>query len=136
MDFVYKTKNPGLDESYRPITPSTQSPIGTATPSHYPDSLRPVLPDSAGEAPSLAAAARDTLDQSNEEENNERAQAQSRFAPPRMFTEPTVAESYHRLLDKECTTLLNEIARLEMTRAMLNKRLGNVMELVSTFCLV
>ncbi|KAJ3779529.1 hypothetical protein GGU10DRAFT_370394, partial [Lentinula aff. detonsa] len=35
----------------------------------------------------------------------------------------------HLLLNKECTNLLNEIDRLEMTRAMLDNRLGNVMEL-------
>ncbi|KAE9399503.1 hypothetical protein BT96DRAFT_775971, partial [Gymnopus androsaceus JB14] len=38
-------------------------------------------------------------------------------------------EPYERLLDKECTNLLIEISRLKMTRAMLNKRLGNVTEL-------
>ncbi|KAJ3915835.1 hypothetical protein F5877DRAFT_47806 [Lentinula edodes] len=42
---------------------------------------------------------------------------------------PPETESYERLLKKECTNLLNEIDRLEMTRAMLNNRLGNVMEL-------
>lgn len=136
VDFLHKTRNPGLDELYQPITPFTQSPIRTATPSHYPDSLRPIVPDRAGEAPNLAAAAKETLDQANEEEDNDMAQAQRRFAPSRMSTGPTESESYYRLLDKECTTLLNEIARLEMTRAMLNKRLGNVMELVSTFFLL
>lgn len=34
------------------------------------------------------------------------------------------------LLKKECTNLLSEIDRLEMTRRMLDKRLGNVMGLV------
>ncbi|KAH7869767.1 uncharacterized protein C8R40DRAFT_1022168, partial [Lentinula edodes] len=44
--------------------------------------------------------------------------------PTSPFSSPS-----HRLLKKECTNLLNEIDRLEMTRAMLNNRLGNVMEL-------
>lgn len=34
------------------------------------------------------------------------------------------------LLKRESTTLLNEIERLEMTRKMLDQRLGNVMGLV------
>lgn len=37
------------------------------------------------------------------------------------------------LLRRESTTLLNEIERLEMTRRMLDKRLGNVMALVGGF---
>ncbi|KAJ3740140.1 hypothetical protein DFH05DRAFT_1537615 [Lentinula detonsa] len=45
------------------------------------------------------------------------------------LTGPSDSESYERLLNKECTNLLNEIDRLEMTRAMLDNRLGNVMEL-------
>ncbi|KAJ3725020.1 hypothetical protein DFJ43DRAFT_960622, partial [Lentinula guzmanii] len=47
----------------------------------------------------------------------------------RTQTGPSDSESYERLLNKECTNLLNEIDRLEMTRAMLDNRLGNVMEL-------
>ncbi|KAJ3763195.1 hypothetical protein EV360DRAFT_34100 [Lentinula raphanica] len=48
---------------------------------------------------------------------------------PTKTSAPGQSESYERLLNKECTNLLNEIDRLEMTRAMLDNRLGNVMEL-------
>ncbi|KAJ4474453.1 hypothetical protein J3R30DRAFT_3258195, partial [Lentinula aciculospora] len=47
------------------------------------------------------------------------------------LTGPSESETYERLLNKECTNLLNEIDRLEMTRSMLDHRLGNVMELAS-----
>jgi len=37
------------------------------------------------------------------------------------------------LMDKECKNLLNEIARLDMARKMQDKRLANVVQLVSLF---
>ncbi|KAE9402242.1 hypothetical protein BT96DRAFT_918423 [Gymnopus androsaceus JB14] len=132
VEFVQNTHHPGLAQPSPPIPfPRTQSPIRTkpATASQYPDSLRSALPDQSGEAPTLSAAAKDTLDQVLEEEEYENVESQRRFAAPRMSTGPTESESYERLLDKECNNLLSEIGRLEMTRAMLNKRLGNVMEL-------
>jgi hypothetical protein len=40
-------------------------------------------------------------------------------------------EASRDLLNRECDTLLSEISRLEMSRDMQNKRLKNVMNLVS-----
>lgn len=40
-------------------------------------------------------------------------------------------EASRALLKRECDNLLSEIARLEMSRGMQNKRLKNVMNLVS-----
>ncbi|KIK63958.1 hypothetical protein GYMLUDRAFT_40170 [Collybiopsis luxurians FD-317 M1] len=125
----------------------------TAAPSQYPENLRSVLPNKPGEAPSIATAARDALGEVIFKEGVEARQlaepssatSEVRAQPllqgdvsatgstprpnVRLQTGLTESESYERLLDKECTNLLNEIDRLEMTRAMLNNRLGNVMEL-------
>jgi len=50
---------------------------------------------------------------------------------PNPAIDPEVAASEKELLNRECDTLLSEIARLEMVRGMQNKRLKNVMNLVS-----
>lgn len=52
---------------------------------------------------------------------------------PNPATDPEVAASEKELLSRECDTLLSEIARLEMVRGMQNKRLKNVMNLVSVW---
>lgn len=45
--------------------------------------------------------------------------------------EPEMKARSRALLEKECHNLLSEIERLEQSRAMQNKRLKNVMNLVS-----
>jgi len=45
----------------------------------------------------------------------------------------TEEEKREVLLRKECQNLINEIDRLEMSRDMLDKRLGNVMALVCNY---
>ncbi|KAF9070716.1 hypothetical protein BDP27DRAFT_1323292 [Rhodocollybia butyracea] len=150
VEFVLETAHPGLVQSSNSlsspkyVSPSqmralprrrqtktkksllTESRLAT-TGQHYSDPSLPVLPDTTDEAPAM-----DTL---NEESGPSIPQAshgpQSRSQTPprrnvRLQTGPT---EYERLLHKECTNLLNEIDRLEMTRDMLNNRLGNVMEL-------
>ncbi|KAF5391130.1 hypothetical protein D9757_003021 [Collybiopsis confluens] len=133
----------------------------TAGPSQYPQNLRSMLPRRAGEAPTIAVAARDALGHVmfREEEaeqaalfnnmNNMTRDSLSTLssgstadtaAPlrPKLNMDTNAgresrdleSESYERLLDKEGKNLLNGIDRLEMTRDMLNNRLGNVMELV------
>ncbi|KAJ4474023.1 hypothetical protein C8J55DRAFT_518737 [Lentinula edodes] len=158
VEFFLKTVNPGLVQPTSPfsspshVTPlpsqdlrssSTQNP-STATASQYPAPLRSALPVGPGEAPSLAAAVKDTFEHvlQDEEEGGQstysRPPSDSNAPQPSVSDHPNIRvsvdeppeiESYERLLKKECTNLLNEIDRLEMTRAMLNNRLGNVMEL-------
>ena len=52
---------------------------------------------------------------------------------PAMDSDSAAAEkeASRNLLNRECDTLLSEISRLEMARGMQNKRLKNVMNLVS-----
>lgn len=124
---------------------STQNP-STTTASQYAAPFRSALPVGPGEAPSLVAAAKDTIEHLLQDEEEGGQSTYSRPPPDSKAPQPSASdhpnirvsvneppeiESYERLLKKECTNLLNEIDRLEMTRAMLNNRLGNVMELVS-----
>ncbi|KAJ3709779.1 hypothetical protein C8R42DRAFT_729842 [Lentinula raphanica] len=160
VEFLLKTVNPGLVQPTSPFSsPSHVAPLpvnasltqhhDTTTASQYPESLRTALPGRAGEAASIATAAKDTLQHVYEAEEGLEfdrrsphlyAQSDSRMPRFRTTGRPNVrlrtetsapgqSESYERLLNKECTNLLNEIDRLEMTRAMLDNRLGNVMEL-------
>ncbi|KAK7035475.1 hypothetical protein VNI00_011768 [Paramarasmius palmivorus] len=147
--FLRKTANPALASESEPtegFQPGQRRPsvprINTADLPPRPTRQQTLsaVPESPGTAASVAHAYQETADETTSGLPSRSPWLLREQFSNRYFDEEVVemfdlddefedSEPQERLLKKESRILLNEIERLEMTSRMLDKRLGNVMQL-------